>query len=45
MSISFKFAWFDLWIGVFVDKRHNPLVTKYYICPLPCCLITVVRKK
>lgn len=32
MSIKFLFAWYDLWVGAFVDvPRH-----KLYVFPLPC---------
>lgn len=34
---SVKFAWYDLWIGVFIDATNHVL----YICPLPTLLITV----
>jgi hypothetical protein len=35
--IRFKvaFAWYDLWIGAFWDRRAHIL----YICPLPCILL------
>lgn len=26
------FAWYDLWIGVFVDKKKR----RAYVLPLPC---------
>ena len=33
MKISF--AWYDLWIGVFIDTKKK----RVYICPLPTLLI------
>lgn len=35
MTVSFFFAWYDLWVGVFVDSKKRIV----YICPLPCCVI------
>ncbi|MAZ56194.1 hypothetical protein CL653_00170 [bacterium] len=35
--ICLSFAWYDLWLGVFVDKQNH----KLYICPLPTILITI----
>lgn len=31
------FAWFDLWVGAYWDRRQRRL----YILPLPCCGIVV----
>lgn len=41
MKVSVNWRWYDLWVGLFIDKRHLPLVKKYYICPFPCLLITL----
>lgn len=35
MTISF--AWYDLWVGAYWDRKSRVL----YICPLPCLLITI----
>lgn len=35
--IRLSFAWYDLWVGAFVDKQNH----KLYICPLPTILITI----
>lgn len=33
------FAWFDLWIGVFVDRPRH----RVYIFPIPCFGIVIER--
>lgn len=35
MKISFSLLWYDLWIGVYIDRPKR----RVYICPLPCCVI------
>jgi hypothetical protein len=30
-----RFAWYDLWVGAFWDRRARVL----YVCPLPCLLL------
>ena len=37
MSVSFFFAWFDFWIGVYVDRKNHTV----YACPLPMCVIRI----
>jgi hypothetical protein len=32
MHLSVFFAWYDFWIGVFVDLKKHCV----YVCPLPC---------
>jgi hypothetical protein len=34
--VKFSFAWYDLWVGFYVDRRYRRL----YVCPLPCLLFT-----
>lgn len=40
IKISFKFAWYDIWIGLFIDAKSKNKLTLYF-CPLPTLLITV----
>ena len=35
--IAVKFAWYDLWVGAYIDRAKRTL----YICPLPTLLIVV----
>lgn len=37
MKFRFVFAWYDLWIGIFIDRKHRRL----YILPVPCCGIVI----
>jgi hypothetical protein len=32
MKVSFLFAWYDLWVGLFWDSKKKWL----YILPIPC---------
>jgi hypothetical protein len=34
LKLTFFFAWYDAWVGVFYDAKKNII----YICPLPCCV-------
>jgi hypothetical protein len=36
-KFKLSWAWYDLWIGVYVDKDNR----KLYICLIPTLLITV----
>ena len=36
-KIKFSFAWYDLWIGAFVDTNKKRL----YICLIPTLLLTI----
>lgn len=29
------FAWYDLWVGAYWDRKNRVL----YVCPLPCIVI------
>lgn len=37
MKVKLIFAWYDLWIGVFIDRAKR----RVYILPLPCIGIIV----
>lgn len=41
MKISIGFRWFDLWVGLYID-RHNRAV---YVCPVPTLVIKLQFKK
>lgn len=41
MKVDIFLAWYDLWIGAFYDQKKRAL----YICPLPCVVIRISRKK
>lgn len=34
MRLKLVFAWYDLWIGLFVDRKEWG--TRFYVFPLPC---------
>jgi len=36
-KLKISFAWYDLWIGLFVDTNKK----KLYFCPLPMLLFTI----
>jgi len=35
------FAWYDLWVGVFIDRPKG----RIYIFPLPCLGFVITRKR
>ncbi len=37
MRVRFIFAWYDLWIGAFWDRKSR----KLYILPLPCIGVVI----
>lgn len=41
MKVTFFFAWYDLWIGAYIDQAKRTV----YICPLPCFVIKVSPKE
>ena len=36
-KIRAKFAWYDLWIGAYWDRKERVL----YVCPVPMILIAI----
>jgi len=40
MKVTLFWAWYDLWVGIFVDKRKRAV----YICPLPMVVIKIERR-
>jgi hypothetical protein len=40
VSVRLIFAWYDLWIGVFIDRPKR----RVYIFPLPCVGLVISRK-
>jgi hypothetical protein len=34
--VSVRFAWYDLWVGAYIDRENRTV----YVCPLPCLLLT-----
>lgn len=38
--VSFRFAWYDMWIGAFWDQKKRIL----YVCPLPMMLVVIETK-
>jgi hypothetical protein len=36
-KFKFSFAWYDLWIGFFIDSKKK----KLYFCPIPMFLFTI----
>lgn len=36
-NIRFKLVWYDIWIGIYVDKAKG----KLYFCPFPCCCFII----
>jgi hypothetical protein len=37
MKIVIKFVWYDLWVGLFIDKKNKYL----YICLIPTIVIRI----
>jgi hypothetical protein len=40
MKIRPIFAWYDLWVGVFIDLGRR----RVYILPIPCCGVVIEWK-
>lgn len=41
MTITVLFAWYDLWIGVYIDRARRAV----YVCPLPCLVFEFQGRK
>lgn len=41
MKISIHFKWYDLWIGVYIDKENKIL----YVILIPTIVIKIIRGK
>lgn len=41
MKVRPVFAWYDMWVGVFVDRPKR----RVYIFPLPCVGIVITRTR
>lgn len=39
MKVRVIFAWFDLWVGVFIDRQRR----RVYVFPLPCIGLVIER--
>lgn len=37
LRISFRFLWYDIWIGAYYDRASKTL----YLCPLPMCVFKI----
>jgi len=40
VKVTVRFAWYDMWMGVYVDRKAR----RVYVCPLPCLLFTFSRR-
>lgn len=40
MKIKLMFKWYDIWIGLYVDRENRAL----YFCPLPMIVIKFYRE-
>lgn len=41
MTITLSFAWYDLWIGVYIDRTRRTV----YVCPVPCLVFKFQWRK
>jgi hypothetical protein len=37
MRVNLLFKWFDLWVGVYIDRKNRTV----YACPLPCIVVRI----
>jgi hypothetical protein len=38
LSVTFRFAWYDLWVGAYWDQH---VARCLWVCPLPCCAFRI----
>lgn len=41
MSIQVKFAWYDLWVGAFIERNDPDRRWIVYVCPVPCLVVKI----
>lgn len=41
MKVKLSFAWYDLWVGAYWDRKNRVL----YVCPVPMVLVTIRTKE
>jgi hypothetical protein len=41
MKVKVFFAWYDIWVGVFIDREKKCI----YICLLPMIVIKISKKE
>ena len=39
--VELKFAWYDMWVGVFIDAKTRT----WYVCPFPGVLIKTTPRR
>lgn len=37
MRISLFFAWYDMWVGAYIDRENRTV----YVCPLPMVVLRI----
>jgi hypothetical protein len=40
MNIKLSLAWYDIWIGCYIDRKSFSI----YICLLPCVVLKITKK-
>jgi len=41
MTITLSFAWYDIWVGIYIDRARRAV----YVCPLPCLVLKFQWRK
>jgi hypothetical protein len=39
--ISVRFAWYDIWTGIYIDRKNKMV----HVCPLPTLLVSIDLKE